>query len=68
MRTKRLNVEGMMCENCVSHVKRALEAAGGKNVVVSLGDASATLEVGLLLSDAKLVKAVEDAGYKATVA
>ena len=68
MKQKKLNVEGMMCEHCVAHVKKALEDAGGKNVVVSLDEGTATLDAGLLLSDAKLVAAVEDAGYKATVA
>ena len=68
MRTVNLNVEGMMCEHCVAHVKEALEKAGGHNVAVSLDEGTATMEVGLITKDEKLVKAVEDAGYKASVA
>jgi len=64
-----LNVEGMSCQHCVAHVTDALEAVRGvKNVRVSLEDGTATLEAGLLVSDDRLVRAVEDAGYKATVA
>ena len=68
MKEKQLKVEGMMCEHCVARVKDVLEKAGAKNVEVSLEEGTAKLEAGLLLSDAKLVKAVEDAGYKATMA
>jgi Cu2+-exporting ATPase len=69
MKEKKLSVEGMMCEHCVAHVTKALEGVKGvKNVNVSLEDGTATLEAGLLVSDKALVKAVEDAGYKATVA
>ena len=68
MKAKTLKVEGMMCEHCVARVKDVLEKAGAKNVEVSLEEGTAKLEAGLLLSDAKLVKAVEDAGYKATMA
>ena len=68
MRAVELNVEGMMCEHCVAHVKEALAKAGGHNVAVSLDEGKATMEVGLITKDEKLIKAVEDAGYKATVA
>lgn len=68
MKAKKLNVEGMMCEHCVARVKQALEDAGAKNVVVSLDEGTATLDAGLFLSDDKLVKAVVDAGYKASIA
>ena len=68
MRAVELKVEGMMCEHCVAHVKEALEKAGGHNVQVSLDQGTATMEVGLITKDEKLVHAVEEAGYKATVA
>lgn len=62
---KTLKVEGMMCGNCENHVKKALEAIKG------VEEASAdhtTGEVKVKLSkdvpDAKLEKAVSDAGYK----
>lgn len=67
MATKTLQIEGMMCQHCVAHVKEALEGVKGvKNVQVSLEDNSATLDAGLLVSDKKLTQAVEDAGYKVT--
>jgi len=69
MAHKTLNVEGMMCQHCVAHVKEALEGVKGvKNVEVDLDAGTASLDAGLLVSDAKLVAAVEDAGYKASVA
>ena len=37
-----------------------------KNVHVSLEDKSATLDAGPLVSNKRLEKAVEDAGYKVT--
>ncbi len=67
MAEKRLTVEGMMCEHCVAHVTEALEAVRGvRNVRVSLEDGTATLDAGLLASDKRLERAVEDAGYKVT--
>ena len=69
MKEKKLNVEGMMCEHCVAHVTKALEGVKGvKNVRVSLDEGTAVLDAGLLVSDKALVAAVEEAGYKATVA
>jgi Cu2+-exporting ATPase len=69
MKEKKLNVEGMMCEHCVAHVTKALEGVKGvKNVRVSLDEGTAVLDAGLLVSDKALVAAVEDAGYKATMA
>ena len=69
MTHKKLNVEGMMCEHCVAHVTEALEGVKGvRNVRVSLEDGTADLDAGLLVKDEDLTRAVEDAGYKATVA
>ena len=65
MASKTLDIEGMMCEHCVAHVTQALEGVRGvKNVHVSLDEKNATLDAGPLVSDKKLSKAVEDAGYK----
>ena len=69
MTEKKLNVEGMMCEHCVAHVREALEAVRGvENVRVSLDEKSATVDAGLLVRDDDLVAAVEAAGYKAELA
>ena len=58
-----------MCEHCVAHVTTALEGVKGvKGVRVSLDDGTAEVDAGLLVSDKALVAAVEEAGYKATVA
>ena len=55
----------MMCEHCVAHVTQALEGVRGvRNVHVSLDEKNATLDAGPLVSDKKLSKAVEEAGYK----
>ena len=65
MASKTLDIEGMMCEHCVAHVTQALEGVRGvKNVHVSLDEKNATLDAGPLVSDKKLSKAVEEAGYK----
>ena len=67
--TKKLNVTGMMCQNCVKHVTKALEGVDGvSNVAVSLDDGTATCDVTDAVSDDALVAAVADAGYEAKVA
>ena len=65
MKARTLSIEGMMCEHCAAHVTEALEAVRGvENVVVDLDSGTAKLDAGLLVKDAALEKAVEDAGYK----
>lgn len=67
MAAKTLTIDGMKCEHCAAHVTEALEGVRGvKNVRVSLDDKTATLDAGLLVSDNKLIKAVEQAGYTVT--
>lgn len=68
MRNVELKVEGMHCMKCVAKTKAALEAVPGvRNVEVSLEDGKATLEAGMLANDAKLIAAVDGAGFKAMV-
>lgn len=68
MSHKTLHVEGMSCAHCVAHVTEALEGVRGvKSANVDLESKTAVVEAGLLVSDDKLIKAVEDAGYKAEV-
>ncbi|MBM6675978.1 heavy metal translocating P-type ATPase [Olsenella uli] len=67
--TKKLNVTGMMCQNCVKHVTKALEGVEGvSDVRVDLESGTATCEATDAVSDDALVAAVADAGYEAKVA
>lgn len=60
--TKTLHIEGMMCEHCVAHVKKALEDCG-VTANVSLENKTAVVQ-GEALDDAKLTAAIEQAGYQ----
>ena len=63
--THTLVVEGMMCQNCVRHVKNALEGVKGvKSVVVDLEAKTAVVEAVSSLSDKVLIEAVTKAGYQ----
>ena len=64
---KQLKVEGMMCQNCVKHVTKALEGVpGATDVQVSLEEKQATVTVPEMTSDDVLKAAVEEAGYEVT--
>lgn len=61
-----LDVSGMTCNNCVRHVREALEQVAGVGAVevdLSSGQASVKHQGGALLSS--LIAAVDDAGYEA---
>ncbi len=61
---KILKIEGMMCEHCEMHVKKALEAVEGVTEAVADHNAgTATLTLSSDVSDDVLNKAVVDAGY-----
>ena len=61
---KILKIDGMMCQHCVAHVKKALEGVAGITAVtVELKKKSATVE-GEALSDEVLTTAIRDAGYE----
>ena len=63
--TKKLNVEGMMCEHCEARVKKALEAvAGVDNAVADHNANTAVVTLSTEVSDGVLIKAVEDQDYK----
>nr|WP_297171147.1 heavy metal translocating P-type ATPase [uncultured Agathobaculum sp.] len=62
--TKVVKVEGMMCEHCVAHVKKALEAFPGVSAQVDLAGGKATLQGDSLPEESKIAEAVEQAGYK----
>ncbi len=64
---KEILVEGMMCQNCVKHVTKALTGVEGvSDVRVSLEEKKAFVEAAPSVSDAALKAAVEDAGYTVT--
>ena len=65
---KTIDVTGMMCQNCVKHVTKALEGVDGvSNVRVSLDDSNAVVDVTEAVKDEDLVAAIVDAGYEAAV-
>ena len=65
---KKLSVEGMMCQHCVAHVKKALEGVEGvEEGVVDLDSNSATAKLSADVADQVLVDAIVDAGYEAKV-
>ena len=62
---KTLNIEGMVCMNCVKHVDNALrEIKGVQDVAVSLENKSAQVQLSQDVADAALKAAIEDAGYE----
>ncbi|MBQ7323281.1 MAG: heavy metal translocating P-type ATPase [Clostridia bacterium] len=63
--TKTLKVEGMMCQHCVAHVKKALEGVEGvSNVEVDLEKKTATVTLTGAVSDESLTAVIVDAGYE----
>lgn len=62
---KNIYIEGMVCVNCVKHVKNALmDVSGVTNVDVSLEKKTAEVTLGVEVSDAILSDAIIDAGYE----
>ena len=60
-----LKVNGMMCQHCVMHVKKALEAVDGVSTVdVSLEKNEAKVTLSKPVDNAVFKKAIEDAGYE----
>ena len=63
--TKTLNIEGMMCAHCVSHVEKALSALEGvASAKADLEDKKATVTLSGEVSDQELKNAVTEAGYE----
>lgn len=61
-----LKIDGMMCENCVKHVKDALESFKDTTVDVNLDHKEAKVEIPSSVSTEELKAAVEQAGYTVT--
>ncbi len=65
---KQLEISGMSCGHCVSHVKSALEGIEGVSQAdVSLENHQADVTLSAEVVDADLITAVEAAGYQAAV-
>jgi len=65
---KQLNITGMSCGHCVSHVKSALEDIDAVSLAeVSLEDHRADVTASSDVPDEALVAAVVGAGYEAEV-
>ena len=64
---KEIMVEGMMCQNCVKHVVKALTGLDGvSDVHVSLEEKMASVVAAPSVTDEALKAAIEDAGYTVT--
>lgn len=65
--TTLLNVQGMSCDNCVKHVREALESISGvERAEVDLNSATATVDHNHADLEAMLA-ALVDEGYEASV-
>ena len=61
----KIKVNGMMCEHCEAHVKKALETVSGiKSAAASHTDGLVTIETSRSVDEKLLKKAVTEAGYE----
>ena len=59
-----IKIEGMMCQHCVAHVGKALNALPGAEAVdVNLEAGTAALTASAPIDESAVCSAVEDAGY-----
>ncbi len=64
MKPRELRIEGMSCNHCVMHVRKALTAVNGVTVDdVQIGNARLTVDESRVTND-MLSAAVEKAGYR----
>ena len=62
---KTLKIEGMMCQHCVAHVTKALQAIDGvSSVTVDLKKKTAVVETAKEIDNQVFVQAITDAGYE----
>ena len=61
-----LKVEGMSCSHCSGAVETALNAIDGVKAEVNLKKGMAYINLSKEVDTQTLIKAVEDAGYKAS--
>lgn len=61
---KIIHVEGMGCQNCVKHVREALEGLDGvSGAEVSLDSNTAIITTTKEVTDSAITSAIEEAGY-----
>ena len=61
---KTMKIEGMMCQHCVAHVKKALETVEGvSDVQVDLKKKTATLVLEKEITNQTLIDVIDQAGY-----
>jgi copper chaperone CopZ len=59
-----INVTGMTCQNCVRHVREALEALPGvRSADVDLGSGRVEIAAERALTQQELAAALDEAGY-----
>ena len=63
MYSKEIFIEGMMCNNCVNHVRKGLESITGVHAVVDLDNKKATVTSTEQVSDELLKSKIVEAGY-----
>ena len=63
--TKTMQITGMMCQHCVAHVSKALNAIPGVTAQVQLEQNRALITMDRPMADETLIRAVTDAGYQA---
>lgn len=62
--TKTLAVDGMMCQHCVAHVKKSLEAIDGvESAEVSLENKNVVITLSKAVDDGLIKDAIAEAGY-----
>ncbi len=62
---KTLKIEGMMCQHCVAHVKKALEGLlGVASVEVDLKKKTAVVDLAEEVANETLINAITEAGYE----
>ncbi|MGI6529865.1 MAG: heavy-metal-associated domain-containing protein [Clostridia bacterium] len=61
---KVIQIEGMTCNHCKSHVEKALNSLDGVSAKVNLKKKNAVVDLKSDVDDYILAKAVSDAGYE----
>ena len=59
-----IDIEGMMCQHCVAHVKKSLDNLEGVSADVNLEKNQAVVTLEKEVSDDVLKQAIVDAGYE----